>query len=94
MAKKLNVFSMTKSESGADLDLDSGHVRPIGIGLREGEIAALDAIAAEHETSRGSLIRIAIRFFIRDYLAGNLDLSEYMTDPQPPKRRADLSKIK
>lgn len=94
MAKKLSVFSKTETEAGADLDLDAGRVRPIGVGLRDGEIAALDSIAASNQTSRGSLIRIAIRFFIRDYLAGKVDLSDTLTAPQPPKRRADLSKIR
>ena len=93
--KRLSVFEKTEPGAGIDLsDLDSGLVRPIGVGLREGEMKALDSIADKYTTSRGSLIRIAIRLFLRDYFNGKIDLSGYMTEPLPPKRKADLSKIR
>lgn len=92
--KKLSVFSKTESPPGeADIsDLDAGNVRPIGIGLREGEIAALDSIAAEYELSRGGIMRIALRLFIRDFRAGKLDLSPYVGKPLPQKNKVILPK--
>ncbi len=92
MAKKLNVFSKTEPEPGASFALDSGHVRPVGIGLRDGEIAALDTIAGGYGLSRGSLMRIALRLFIRSYEAGQVDLSPYVAIPETPKNRAILPK--
>lgn len=94
--KRLEVFTKSgpgqQSESGDLSDLETGHVRPIGIGLREGEITALDSIAVEHGISRGGVIRIAIRLFIRDFRAGKIDLSPYVAEPLPQKNRIILPK--
>lgn len=94
--KKLDVFSKTgpgvDQPQGDISDLDAGHVRPIGIGLREGEITALDSIAVEHGISRGGVIRIAIRLFIRDFRAGKIDMTPYVGKPLPQKNRIILPK--
>jgi hypothetical protein len=93
--KKLEVFAKTgpgQQPEGDISDLDAGHVRPIGIGLREGEITALDSIAAEYGISRGGVIKIVLRLFIRDYRAGKVDLSAYVEEPLPQKNRYTLPK--
>lgn len=93
--KKLEVFSRTGpgEQPPEDMtDLDAGNVRPIGIGLREGEISALDTIAAEYGISRGGVMRIALRLFIRDFRAGKVDLSPYVAEPLPPKNKVILPK--
>lgn len=94
--KSLEVFAKTgpgaEQPEGDLSDLDAGHVRPIGIGLREGEILALDSIAAEYAISRGSVMRIALRLFIRDFRAGKVDLSPYVAEPLPRKNRTILPK--
>lgn len=93
--KKLEVFSKTgpgQQPEGDLSDLESGHVRPIGIGLREGEITALDDIAATYGISRGGVIRIAIRLIIRDFRAGKIDLAPYVAEPMPQRNRVILPK--
>ena len=93
--KKLAVFTPTGPRESGDVDtsdLDAGHVRPIGIGLREGEIAALDTIAAEYAISRGGVMRIALRLFIREFRAGKVDLSPYVAEPLPQKNKVILPK--
>lgn len=93
MAKKgLDVFARTGNEPGEPFDLDAGHVRPVGIGLRDGEIAALDTIAGGYGLSRGSLMRIVLRLFIRSWEAGQVDLSAYVSIPDTPKNKAILPK--
>lgn len=94
MAKqKLSVFSKTEAAQPGDLgDLDSGTVRPIGIGLREGAINALDEIAAQYSISRGGVMRLAIYLFIKDFRAGKVDLSEWVKEPLPTKNRIVLPK--
>lgn len=94
MVKKqpLEVFSKTEPEAGASFDLEQGHVRPIGLGLRDGEIAALDTIAGIYGFSRGSLMRIVLRLFIRSWEAGKEDLSEYVVVPDKPRVKARLPK--
>lgn len=86
MAKKsgLNLFSKTEG------DLDAGNIKAIGLGLREGEIAALDDIAAELDIPRNQLLRFAVRLFLLDYRAGKIDLQEYIEQPPPPKKSLRL----
>lgn len=89
MAKKLDLFK--KTEGG----LDEGNIKPMGVGLREAEIAALDDIAAElgahlgaEPVARNTLMRIAIRRLIELYQAGELtldDLGGYFEIPDKPK---------
>lgn len=64
-------------------DLDSGNVRASGVGLKDGEITALDEIAKKFNISRNILIRRAVRQFILDYRAGKVDLK---IKAKPPKR--------
>ena len=66
-------------------DLDRGSVRPSGVGLREGEITALDQIAARYDLARNALLRLAARRLILDYRTGQLDLSGLL-EPKTPKR--------
>lgn len=68
-------------------DLDLGNIKPTGIGLRAGEIAALSAIAARLGVARNALMRAFIRWAILEYRAGRLDLSDNIEQPPPPKKR-------
>lgn len=68
-------------------DLDSGKVRASGVGLKDGEIAALDKMAKWFDTSRNGLIRLAVRQFLLDYRAGRLDMNKPgLIEDKPPKR--------
>ena len=67
-------------------DLDRGNIQSTGVGLRKGEISVLDAIGESlGGISRNALIRFAVRSFLLEYRAGNLDLSSYVKEPEPPK---------
>ena len=67
-------------------DLDRGNIQSTGVGLRKGEIEALDAIGESlGGISRNALIRFAVRRFLLDYRAGKMDLSSYVKEPEPPK---------
>lgn len=72
-------------------DLDTGKIKPMGVGLKTGEIEALDGIVEERRVSRNSLMRFAIRWFITQYRAGNVDLSEYIKEPPQPKKTLDYA---
>jgi hypothetical protein len=87
--KKLNVFSKTEqTEPQADnSDLDTGVIKSTGVGLKTGEITALQAIADTFELARNSVMRIGLRWFIAQYRAGKIDLSAYIENPPPPKKR-------
>lgn len=73
-------------------DLDEGNVRPLGVGLRIGEVAALDEIAAQYGITRNSLLRFAIRHFILQFRAGKVDLSRQVEAPPPPKKKLAMPK--
>lgn len=68
-------------------DLDKGNIKPTGIGLRAGEIAALSAIAGRLGVARNALMRAFIRWAILEYRAGRLDLADNIEQPPPPKKR-------
>lgn len=105
MARKSDMSDLfKKTEPGpgrADQsDLDRGNIRATGVGLREGEISALDAIGTavgaylDAETvSRNSIIRIATRRLILAYRSGELgiaDIAAYFHTPEKPKPKLDL----
>jgi metal-responsive CopG/Arc/MetJ family transcriptional regulator len=69
-------------------DLEEGNIKQSGVGLRAGEIKALDAIGAElGGVARNALIRYAVRLLIHEYRAGRLDLAGDVEAPPPPKKR-------
>ena len=73
-------------------DLDRGNIQPTGVGLRQGEIDALDAIGKilgktlmSGPVARNALIRIAARRLIAEYRAGKVDLLHYFRKPEKPR---------
>jgi hypothetical protein len=83
-----DVFKKTEAEQPEiDVsDLDRGNIQSTGVGLRKGEIDALDAIGESlGGIARNALIRFAVRRFLLDYRAGKVDMSGYLKEPEPPK---------
>ena len=95
MVDKLNIFAKTEPGAGPatdSSDLDSGNVRPLGVGLRAGEVAALDQIANQYGVARNALLRFAVRYFILQFRAGKVDISGQVEAPPPPKKRLKFPK--
>jgi hypothetical protein len=106
MAKKRpdmsNLFAKTEpGQAAADTsDLDAGNIQSTGVGLREGEIAALNAIGqalGDHldagPVARNSIMRIAIRRFLEAYRRGDItldDLAGHFTTPDKPQPKLNL----
>lgn len=108
MAKKDeldNIFKRTDPGPGTAANddssyLDHGPVRATGVGLREGEIAAIDLIGAQlgellgtKEISRNALLRVAARRLIFAIRSGELPLSElakHFEKPDKPRARIKL----
>ena len=56
-------------------DLETGKIKAVTVGLKEGEVGALEKIvAALGLDSRNSLMRYIIRRFLDDYQAGRVDI--------------------
>lgn len=81
-----------RKPAGDNSDLDAGTVRPIGVGLRQGTIDALDQLGAELDLSRGNLIKLAVRLLLLDVRAGKVNLADYVEEPPVPKKKIALPK--
>jgi len=83
MAKKQpdlsGLFRPTETAEAPDLAERSGpaldRTLPVGVGLKQSEIARLDAIGAELGVARNALLRWAVAYFLREYDAGRLELT-------------------
>jgi len=90
---KLSVFSKTDATTPqgqpVDLtDLDKGIINQTGVGLKTGEIEALNTIGEElGGVARNALIRYAVRLLIHEYRAGRLDLAGDVEVPPPPRKK-------
>jgi hypothetical protein len=91
------LLSGRKAEPGSNTadnsDLDDGLLKATGLGLREGEIAAIAEIAARHELSANAVKRLAVRYFIVKYRAGEIDLDNLIEEPPPPKKKISYSSV-
>lgn len=72
---------MTKKRAApksSDIDnLNAGIIRSTSVGLKTGEIEALDKIAADQGIKRNGLMRLILRDWLVRYLKGEVDLSQY-----------------
>ena len=61
------------SRAAADVDIPAeGRTLATGVGLKESELELLDGIAAQLGVARNGLIRYAVRYFLKAYLAGDV----------------------
>jgi len=80
MAKRQANLSGIFSKTEGDPEVKSGEVKaegrtvPVGVGLKESEVAMLDEIAGELGIARNALMRWGLRYFLKQYNAGNVDL--------------------
>ena len=83
-----NLFKSTEpgSKTTADTVPATGRTVSVGVGLKEGEVAMLDAIAANLGVSRNALMRYAIRHFLTQYVTGEINPAEDVEAPEPKKR--------
>jgi len=106
MAKKTgleNLFQRTEPGNVAarsDFDLNTGNIRATGVGLRAGELQALDIIGAEmgellgtEPIARNAIMRLLIRQVLEAYQAGDItaaDLIGRFSKPDKPKAKLKL----
>lgn len=94
--KPLSIFTRTgpgpEPEPMDNSDLDQGNIKPLGVGVREGEIAALDGIAKNYGVARNAILRFAVRYFIQQYRAGQVDLSQFIYTPPTPSKKIKFPK--
>lgn len=53
---------------------DWGTIQSCGVGLRTGEVKAIEAIGEIEDMTKNKLMRLAIRHFITEYLSGKVEL--------------------
>lgn len=65
--------------------LDAGKLKTVSVGLKEGEIEALDQIAGDQKIARNSLMRYIIRRFLVDYQEGRVTVEIEEKTTRSPK---------
>ena len=65
----------------------TGKTRPVGVGLKESEVELIDSIADEYGVARNALMRYAVRYFLKAYYSGDVDLAGSIEKPPPPKNK-------
>ena len=58
----------------------TGRIMSTGVGLKESEIEALNDIAKHTGIARNSLMRFAVRYFIKRYNRGEIDVMNYVEE--------------
>ncbi len=61
-----------------------GRTIPVGVGLKEAEVAELDKIVDTLDITRNALMRYAIRYFLSQYSAGAIKLD--VEEPEVKKK--------
>ena len=79
-------------EAGDNADLDNGRIVSAGVGVKEGELAAFEALAARHDVTKNAIMRIALRYFLVKVRAGEVNPEDYLEEPEKPKKRTRLPK--
>jgi len=85
-----SIFSSTDLGAGRaeanTSDLEKGRIQTVEVGLHEGEILALDNLAASLGVTRNQIMRLAIRKFLLDVRSGNFDPDQFVETPHLKKR--------
>jgi len=64
-----------------------GRTLSVGVNLKESELALYEQLARDLGVARTALMRYALRFFLREVLAGRVDVQK---DVYTPERRNKL----
>lgn len=63
-------------EPGSSVEIpEEGRTLSTGVGLKESELKLVDQIADQLRVARNSILRYAIRHFLKEYLSGRIDLA-------------------
>jgi hypothetical protein len=68
------------------IDLTEGPTRSISVGLHEGELKVIDEIAEDLNVTRNNLMRFFMRWSVKSYLSGEINLEGYLEEPPPTKK--------
>ena len=72
----------------ADIDLDEGITVTAGVGITLNEKQAYELLADKHETTKNALMRIALRYFLEQVIAGKVDPEAFLNTPPTPGKRS------
>lgn len=82
-----DIFAKTTPAAVAEIEVPAeGRTRAISVGLKDSEIELLETIAAQLGVARNAILRWALRWFLKHYLAGEIDLQDHLVTPEPKKR--------
>lgn len=78
----------TPAPASADDIPATGRTIATGVGLKESELAMIDAIVAKSggDIARNAIMRYAIRFFLKAYVKGQVDPLKDVDTPKPKSK--------
>ena len=85
MAKKkgkINEDLFGSTEAPKEITKQNDPINRQGVGLKQSDVDRLDTIANDTHFSRHSLMVYAVRYFLRDYEDGKIELKEGQVKPQ------------
>lgn len=65
------------------IDLDETGTKNLGLGLRQGELKAVDLLVGRTGLNRNAIMRIALRHFFVEIREGRLKLEDFTHVPTP-----------
>lgn len=80
VAGSVTIPCMAKKRSSpkpATVDLDAGRIQATSVGLKTGEVEALDQIATQNGLKRNALMRLIIREWLVKHQRGEVSLDQY-----------------
>jgi len=92
MARKVSFDGITpqatkKAPAAPGEPVNKGSYRSVGLGLKELELAEVEAIAAQYDLSRNAILRLAVLRFLEQVRAGKVSIEDYKEPPKPAKHR-------
>jgi hypothetical protein len=94
MARKIDFVGITpqagapqQAQTQPAAPVDKGAYRSVGIGLKQQELAEVEALAQSYDLTRNAIMRLAVIRFIDQVKAGTLNIDDYKEPPTPQKQR-------
>lgn len=93
MAKRATIdsglFKSTAEDGPVEVPAE-GPTKNMSVGLKQSEAEIVATIADEFDISVNAIMRYSVRYFLRDYLNGRVDLEADIRKPPPPKNKLEM----
>jgi hypothetical protein len=71
----------------SDEKLNSGRIISAGVGIKQGEMAAIEKLAKRYSVTKNALMRLAIRSWLKQVRDGEFDIAQHVHFPPAPSAK-------